>query len=255
MGHSAATAGDVNGDGYGDVLVGTFLYDNGEADEGRVGVYHGSASGLSTTANWTVDGNQVGAELGVWVGAAGDVNGDGYEDVIAGARGFDNGQADEGRAFVHLGNDGSGGCVRALQQRSKSDVRPIALLGSTQSDGLFRIRAEFPRNLLAFSWVSPAAPVAKLEWEVKPLGVPFDGLGIERSAVGQFLVPPGGTVTFDELAVAGLEPPKTRLARAASFHWRARIATNNPLFPHTAWFSPPGNSLTEAKLRKPKRGP
>ena len=38
---------------------------------------------------------------------------------------------------------------------------------------------------------------------------------------------------------------------SGNYHWRARVATNNPLFPHTAWFSVPGNNITETKLKKP----
>ena len=44
---SVATAGDVNGDGFSDVVVGACLYDNGQTNEGRAFVYLGSASGLA----------------------------------------------------------------------------------------------------------------------------------------------------------------------------------------------------------------
>jgi hypothetical protein len=104
FGYSVASAGDVNGDGYSDVIVGAYLFDNGETDEGRAFVYHGSASGLSTTPNWTAESNQANAQFGVSVASAGDVNGDGYSDVIVGAYRFDNGQTDEGRAFVYHGS-------------------------------------------------------------------------------------------------------------------------------------------------------
>ena len=53
FGISVATAGDVNGDGYSDVIVGASHYDNGETNEGRAYVYHGSAAGLATSAAWT----------------------------------------------------------------------------------------------------------------------------------------------------------------------------------------------------------
>ena len=99
-----ATAGDVNGDGYADVIVGAPNYDNGQTDEGRAFVYHGSASGLSTTANWTAESDQASAYFGYSVATAGDVNGDGYADVIVGAPNYDNGQTDEGRAFVYHGS-------------------------------------------------------------------------------------------------------------------------------------------------------
>jgi hypothetical protein len=107
FGHSVATAGDVNGDGYSDVIVGAFQYDDGaNANEGRAFVYHGSASGLSATPNSTLDdANQPGVNFGVSVASAGDVNGDVYSDVIVGARYYADGASlNEGRAFVYHGS-------------------------------------------------------------------------------------------------------------------------------------------------------
>ncbi len=104
FGNSVSTAGDVNGDGYSDVIIGAPSYDNGETDEGRVYVYYGSSSGLSVASNWSAECNQANASFGVSVSTAGDVNGDGYSDVIIGAYIYDNGQTDEGRAFVYHGS-------------------------------------------------------------------------------------------------------------------------------------------------------
>ncbi len=104
FGYSVATAGDVNGDGYSDVIVGAPLFDNGQAGEGRAFVYLGSALGLAANAAWTRESNQADAGFGTSVATAGDVNRDGYADVIVGAVGFDNGQAGEGRAYVYLGS-------------------------------------------------------------------------------------------------------------------------------------------------------
>ena len=60
-GFSVASAGDVNGDGYGDVIIGAPFFDNGETDEGRAYVYYGSSTGLTLTPDWTAEGDQPGA--------------------------------------------------------------------------------------------------------------------------------------------------------------------------------------------------
>ncbi len=107
FGAPVAGAGDVNGDGFDDVIVAANSYDSGQTDEGAVFVFLGSASGIApgspVTANTTIQSNQTNAQLGFSASGAGDVNGDGYADVIVGARYFDNPQTDEGAALVYLG--------------------------------------------------------------------------------------------------------------------------------------------------------
>ena len=102
-GYSVATAGDVNGDGYADVIVGEPYYDDGFTNAGRISVYLGSASGLTTTASWTADGDQADAHFGASVSTTGDVNGDGFADVIIGAPGYSHGETGEGRVYVYYG--------------------------------------------------------------------------------------------------------------------------------------------------------
>ncbi len=98
-GSSVASAGDVNGDGYDDIIVGAPGYDNGNTDEGAAFVYLGSASGLSATAAWREYGDHAYADYGYSVASAEDVNGDGYDDVIVGARWYHN-SVDLGAAFL-----------------------------------------------------------------------------------------------------------------------------------------------------------
>src|SRR5439155_1575037 len=91
FGVSVSTAGDVNGDGFDDVVVGALFWGDDQVGEGAAFVYQGSASGLSTIPSWMADGDQSTAYFGSSVGGAGDVNGDGYDDVVVGAPHYDNG--------------------------------------------------------------------------------------------------------------------------------------------------------------------
>ena len=139
FGWSVAGVGDVNGDGYADLAVGAPDYDRSAEDEGAVFVWHGLPAGPVGAAApaWSAYGGQAGARLGASVAGAGDVDGDGHADVIAGAPGFTDGQAAEGAAFVWLGgheglrNDGAG-AVAGASWRAESN-QPGAALGAAVS--------------------------------------------------------------------------------------------------------------------------
>src|SRR5262245_36589310 len=102
FGTSVASAGDVNGDGYSDVIVGAHQYEDGEYAEGAAFLYLSSASGLSTTPAWSDEGDETMLEFGISVSTAGDVNGDGYADVIVG--GADYNSVTMGVARLYLGS-------------------------------------------------------------------------------------------------------------------------------------------------------
>lgn len=102
-GHAVASAGDVNRDGFDDVVIGAHLFTNGETNEGRVFLYLGGPTGLSAAPAWFAEGNQATSEFGASLAAAGDVDGDGYDDVVIGAYWFDDQATNEGAAFVYLG--------------------------------------------------------------------------------------------------------------------------------------------------------
>jgi hypothetical protein len=139
MGQSVASAGDVNGDGYSDVIVGAWLYDNGQTEEGAAYVYHGGATGISTSAAVTLECNQAGGQMGIFVASAGDVNGDGYSDVIVGANQYDNGQDNEGAAFVYHGSTtGITTTAAATVESNQADGNmgiSVASAGDVNGDG------------------------------------------------------------------------------------------------------------------------
>jgi hypothetical protein len=235
FGISVATAGDVNGDGFSDVIVGASAHSNNEAHEGRAVVYHGTAAGLGTIASWTGDGNQMLAHFGISVSTAGDVNGDGFSDVLVGAYFYDNGQTDEGRSFVYYGNEGDG-LNRIARQARTDDSAPISPLGRSDS--------ELPAfRLNALGRTAAGRGRVRLQFEVKPFGMPFDGNGLVMGSESDTGTPGGfgSAVPLTELA-NGLTPETL-------YHWRLRIVTDSPFFPSSPWLTLPENNLTEADVR------
>ena len=120
LGLRVSEAGDMNGDGFSDVVVGAMGTEtNGGSDTGASYVVFGSATGIGVNGRLDVtgldgfngfrlDGIDVGDRAGSSVSGAGDVNGDGYDDLIIGARGADaGGVADAGISYVVFGFDTS----------------------------------------------------------------------------------------------------------------------------------------------------
>jgi cysteine-rich repeat protein len=105
FGVAVAGAGDVDGDGFDDLLIGAHRQDGTAVDEGAAWLFYGSATGAETTpgVSFADPGAEADAQFGRSVATAGDVNADGFADIIIGAPYQDGTAADEGRAFVYLG--------------------------------------------------------------------------------------------------------------------------------------------------------
>lgn len=77
FGQGVSGAGDVNGDGYSDVVIGAWGQD-------AAFVFHGAPSGLELAHSQLLEADQGAARFGECVRPAGDVNGDGFSDVVVG---------------------------------------------------------------------------------------------------------------------------------------------------------------------------
>ncbi|MBF0463377.1 MAG: FG-GAP repeat protein, partial [Magnetococcales bacterium] len=114
VGVSVSSAGDINGDGFDDLIVGAMYADpNGASHAGSTYVVFGKATGFNSVINpasldgntgFRLDGVAAGDQLGWSVSSAGDVNGDGFDDLIVGAKGADpNSTIDAGSSYVVFG--------------------------------------------------------------------------------------------------------------------------------------------------------
>ena len=92
---SVATAGDTDGDGFSEVLIGVPTYNGGQTNEGLVSLYRGTANPPQTNTPWQFAPTNS-ARTGDSI-ATPDVNGDGRADIVIGVLGFDNGLTDPGR--------------------------------------------------------------------------------------------------------------------------------------------------------------
>jgi hypothetical protein len=96
-GHSTGFGGDMNGDGYPELLVGAIGALN---SRGYVYLYYGNIP-FDTVQDFTYSGTSSGDNLGASISHAGDFNGDGFSDAVFGMPGF---QSSSGRVYVILGN-------------------------------------------------------------------------------------------------------------------------------------------------------
>lgn len=79
---------------------------NSVINNGKVYLYYGgSSSTMDNKADLVISGSEAGDNLGFLVSPAGDVNGDGFDDVLVGANLADGNGTDRGRVYLYLGGD------------------------------------------------------------------------------------------------------------------------------------------------------
>ncbi|MEO5345077.1 MAG: FG-GAP-like repeat-containing protein [Magnetococcus sp. YQC-9] len=128
LGKALTLAGDINGDGFDDLVAGAPDFGSGQ---GKVVVLFGSDSpttrsmdvvGANSSLGFVLSGVAAGDKLGVSVAYAGDVNGDGWDDLIVGASDATiNGNAQSGAAYVIFGHGGSWSAAPAMGSLTGAD--------------------------------------------------------------------------------------------------------------------------------------
>ena len=148
-GHSVSAAGDINGDGLADLIIGTYKADNRAGKSYVVfGKSDNASVNLSTVANslggFVINGQASNDDSGYSVAAAGDTNGDGYSDLIIGAYSANNSTGQSYLVFgktnaatINLINvaNGSGGYVINGQLRGDKSGYSVASAGDVNGDG------------------------------------------------------------------------------------------------------------------------
>jgi hypothetical protein len=115
---ACSKAGDVNRDGFDDVIVGEAFNSSGGANRGRALIYFGG-SPMNNIPDIILSGEAAGDLFGCSVSDAGDVNRDGYSDVIVGAEGN---SSQRGKAYIFYGG------------ASMNNVADVIMSGSTAGD-------------------------------------------------------------------------------------------------------------------------
>ncbi|MDH6268130.1 hypothetical protein M2360_003535 [Rhizobium sp. SG_E_25_P2] len=153
VGFSVSSAGDVNGDGFDDMIVGAIGDDRGGDFAGGAYVIFGKASGfgalvggrrvldlttLTATQGFFIQGDAMYDALGMSVSSAGDVNGDGFDDLIVAAKRGDDGGSNAGEAYVIFGADAGFGSLvggrRALDLTTLTASQGFVIQGDAEND-------------------------------------------------------------------------------------------------------------------------
>ncbi len=152
VGHGLACDGDVDGDGYDDLLLGAKGDDVSASNEGSVYVFAGPVSSGAdlSTATAQLCGEDADDNAGYRVSYAGDMDGDGSDDILVGAKGAELDVSGEGVAYIVLGpvtgtiSLSNADAILASGSSGAEATRGLAGGADTDADGLPEILVGAP---------------------------------------------------------------------------------------------------------------
>lgn len=148
FGAAVSVSGDVNGDGFNDLLVGAPLNDHAGTGAGRVYLYLGGPH-FATTPALTLDGPGMGASFGASLAILGDADGDGYDDFAVGAPLDASTGSPTGKVYVYFGSstpDGTRRAVLGFATPGDQFGRAVAAASDVDGDGLVDVLVGAPHN-------------------------------------------------------------------------------------------------------------
>ena len=173
-----AAAGDVNDDGYDDMVFGRPSLNTSGQNSGRVEIAFGSPSGLDTNSPWINPPNgliQANSRFGASVAGAGDLNGDGLDDFVAGS--------DDSFLIAYFGSTDGNFASHALLLPAGQNSRILAGIGDFEGGGFDDLATGHPgQNQVRIHSGSPNNTLSSTaSYE---LAGPFVALGVSVSALG-----------------------------------------------------------------------
>jgi hypothetical protein len=135
----ALAGGDVNGDGFPDLIVGASRFNGGEPNSGKIYLYLGSPEGLAHKFSWSAVGSgRDGERFGIAL-AGGDVNGDGFWDIAVGAIGYTENGVRTGKVYLYPGGS-QGPSSKAVwmstgEQKAGANFGASLAFGDVNGDG------------------------------------------------------------------------------------------------------------------------
>ncbi|MBD2155301.1 FG-GAP repeat protein [Leptolyngbya sp. FACHB-16] len=158
LGSAVSGAGDFNGDGINDFMVGAPNADRNTTASGRVYVVFGRSGGFPATFNlselngtngFVLNGAAGEDQVGAAISSAGDINDDGFDDLLIGAPGADPNGLSSGRSYVVFGRTGSYSAQLDLSDLDSADGfqingisagdesgRSLSRIGDVNGDGV-----------------------------------------------------------------------------------------------------------------------